>query len=50
MKYGKNIDSTFDNSHTMSFGELYDEISADFDKKIAKFQARAAMMSVDEDW
>lgn len=50
MKYGKNIDSTFNNARAMSFTELYDEISADLDAKIAKFQARADLMSIDNEW
>lgn len=49
MKYGNSIDNTTNNLGTISFKELYDEISANLDHKIAAFQARASQ-KFDDEW
>lgn len=40
----QNVDPVFGQSQAISFSQLYQEISADLDAKIAKFQARADVL------
>lgn len=48
MKYKSSADSTAGDGNTISFKELYDEISANLENKIAAFQARASRKFDDE--